>query len=332
MMDFYQTALQMEEELFPTLLDFLQIAKQRGLPLTQKEKTQLYTLNAGEIGEQMAINLLQEFGQKDWLVMRNLWIDYSSEYESDIILFTKHKPYLFEVKNYYGKFVYDNGICTIDGKKLDSNPIFQAQKAHTNLQKITHEVFPKIETEGALVFIGEHNEAKFNSEVREIKTKMRNQFRRYIQDIAVEEANHSFNSLDSSKIIAQLERYETTTPFRPTSLQPDDLKNARKGIHCIKCGRYNTQVYKRYIECVDCKFKESREEAVFRTICEFGVLTFGHHEMKRSDLSAFMNHQVSKGYLINFLKTHFKVSGVYKSTTYQSNKLPRYKIQKTFSK
>lgn len=201
MMYFYQTELQKQSELLPTQLDFLQVAKQRELPLTKKENNLLYTLEAGERGEQAAINFLRDFGRDHWTVMRNLWIDYSNPYESDILLFTKKQPYVLEVKNYYGNFIYDNGVCTLEGKKLTNNPVFQAQSAHTNLQGISNEVAPSLQAEGALILIGEHNDVELRSEVPDIKVKLRNQFRNYIQNILAEERNHrgvfpGYNSID----------------------------------------------------------------------------------------------------------------------------------------
>jgi hypothetical protein len=329
-MNFYQTELQKQISLLPTQLDFLRIAKQRGLPLTNKEENLLYTLEAGEYGEQTVINFLEKFGRDHWLVMRNLWLDYSNPYESDILLFTEHKPYVLEVKNYYGQFIYDNGVCTLEGKKLTNNPIFQTQSAHTNLQRITHEVNPSIQAEGALLLIGEHNEVELNSEIPDIKVKQRHQFRRYIRSIITEEMNHLGYSLDKNKLLAQLEGYEIPPRFQPISLSPKDLEHAHKGIYCLHCKGYNIQVHKSYIQCNNCHFFEAREEAVFRTICEFGVLTFGHDYMKRSDISHFMNHQVSSKYLSNFLKEHFESIGQYKMTRYLSKKLPSDKLQKPF--
>lgn len=329
-MHFYQTKLQKQEALLPTQLDFLRIAKQRGLPLTKKENNLLYTLEVGDRGEQTAINFLNKFGREHWTIMRNLWVDYSNPYENDILLFTKERPYVFEVKNYYGQFVYDHGICTLEGKKLTNNPIFQTQSAHTNLQGVSHEVDHSLQAEGALILIGEHNEMKINSEIPDIKVKMRHEFRQYIRHIITEETNHRGHSLDTNRLITQLEAYEIPPRFRPTSLHPDDLEHAHKGIHCQHCEGYNIKVHKTYIECNNCRFLESREEAVFRTVCEFGVLTFEHDYMKRSDLSHFMNQQVSPKYLSDFLKKHFEVIGQYKSTRYLSKKLPSHKIPKPF--
>lgn len=91
--------------------------------------------------------------------------------------------------------------------------------------------------------------------------------------IAQEKKAHSTSSIDSSKIIETLERFSINNPY-PAQLNPyDKVCSLRKGIHCGFCHNFNIKISKNKISCV-CGYIESKEEAVIRTICEYGALNF----------------------------------------------------------
>ena len=102
----------------PTELEFSTIASHRNLHKTEDEKYKHKRLVKGAIGEEIVFEYLKTYGQKHWIVVRNLWQNYYGEFECDFAIFTGHKFYILEVKNYTGFFTFKDGISKRNGKKL----------------------------------------------------------------------------------------------------------------------------------------------------------------------------------------------------------------------
>src|SRR5690625_2983401 len=98
-MNLLKTKLQKENAGLPTELEFSTIASLRNLHKTKTEKYRHRRLVKGAIGEEIVFEYLKTYGQKHWLIFRNIWLDYYGEFECDFVVFTGHKFYILEVKN-----------------------------------------------------------------------------------------------------------------------------------------------------------------------------------------------------------------------------------------
>lgn len=74
---------------------------------------------------------------------------------------------------------------------------------------------------------------------------------------------------------------------------------------------------------------ESREEAIIRTICEYGVLNFDK-ALTTGKLLDFLNNQISRTNLLKVLKENFEMVYNSKYTYYLNKKLPYHKISREF--
>ena len=303
-MQIYQTKLSKASPV-PTQLEFLQAADQRNLLKTKKELSLYHNLEAGNQGEEFVLDMLEKFGCKHWIVLRNLWLDHYGIYENDIVLLTSHAIYILEVKNYEGEFEYKNSRCYMNGRKLKENCIHQAEKAWMNLREICHSIDQSIHIKGALLFVGEHNEVVIQSEVDGIEIVTRNTLRKFIQSIKKEEEFHHYSSLNTQKFLSHFERNEVLNPFGPLkSYLPEEVLKEKHGIYCKECGNYDTQLTRKFLKCSN-GHVELRDSAILRTINEFEVLIFMNQHMTRTDLMKFMDNKVSKSSLINLLNKHF---------------------------
>ncbi|MEY8291801.1 nuclease-related domain-containing protein [Carnobacteriaceae bacterium 52-44] len=280
-MNLQQMEFSRDSNKLSSLLDFTRISHRRQLIDPKEGEYTLYRLEMGELGEQRVLNFIKKYGNKHWIVIRNLWMDYYGSYESDIILMTKHAIYVFEVKNYEGNFEYEDGQCRINGNLYGSNCVFQAERAHINLQNICRKISPSIPVKGALIFIGEHNQVSIHSKVNNIQIIMRNQLRDYIRQIAKDEAMSKTTPINVQKMIKKFEELEIINPYGPKAFQPSELTKAKKGICCAKCGSFSLEISKLFVRC-SCGFQELRKEAMLRTIHKYGALIFETDEMRTS--------------------------------------------------
>lgn len=318
-MNIYQTALS-KKSLIPRQLDFLKAANHRNLLTTDKNKSLLYTLEKGAIGEHAVLDYIQQYGKSHWTVIQNLWMDYRGIYETDLALLTNHAFHTLEIKNYDGLFEYKNSRCYINNRKNKENPISQAEKSFMNAQNLCREINPQINVNGALIFIGEHNQVDIASEVDEIQVVTRNGLRNFIQNIADDEANYPYPPMDTQQILTHFEKQEVLNPFNPSaSFQPQDLLSGRRGIYCKKCSLFDIETTRKFVKC-KCGFVEKRREAILRTIYEYGALTFDNDFMYRRDLMAFMDDQMGNKFLIQILNEHFEPIRKNRYTKYSNKK------------
>ncbi len=317
-MQIYETHLTKTSQV-PAPLEFLQAAYRRGLLKTSKEIRLYRNLELGNQGEQYALGMLQTYGRKHWVVVRNLWLEHFGIYENDIVLLTNGAFYVLEVKNYEGHFEYKKGRCFINGKKLKENCIQQAEKALMNLQEICGKVDRSIRVKGALLFVGEHNEVQIVSEVDGIEVVTRSTFRQFIQRIAEEEDFHAYAAAAAHKTLAHFEKKEVLNPFGPlTSYSPDEVFAGRRGIYCQTCGSYHTELTRKFVGCEQ-GHVELRGEAVLRTIEEFRILTFQQGYASRAELMIFLDETVSESYLARLLNRYFD--------RMNSGRYSKYKLQ-----
>lgn len=305
----------------PKQLDFLRAADRREL-LKEKKDLNLYrNLSIGAQGEQYVLDALKRFGQEDWVVLPNLWLDHFGIYESDIVLLTRHAPYVLEVKNYDGLFEYKDSRCLVNGNRIKENCIQQAEKAWLNLQDICRGMDRSINPKGALLMIGEHNDVRIASDVQGIEVVTRSQLKKYTKEIARLDERVAQNRYDSRRLLRYFEQQEVLNPFGPlASYTPEEvLANGRRGIYCQTCGSYEVETSRKFVRCRN-GHEELRRDAIKRTIHEFGVLTFEHDYMNRRDLQMFLGGQVSRELLIDILNTHFAKNQSGKYTNYVNKK------------
>lgn len=313
---------------YPTCLDWL-IEIDKRVKLSKESEKELYRLKAGAEGERFALEALEKFGEPHWTVLSNLWFEYNGYFECDIVVLTNAGIYTFEVKNYTGHFEFENMQCSINGDRIGFNPINQAQYSYTNFEKLIHSEIPSMSVSGSLVFAGEHNTVEVRDAVNGIQIVMRNELRNYIWKIAKQERDHYGPVVDVDCCIELFERYATENKFVPEPITEDMESRLRKGICCSNCGSFDIKLSKVYVVC-NCGMQEPRDNAIVRTICEYGVIHFDK-DLVTSDVHAFFGGQVSRNALLKYLQKYFMQIGSNRNTSYYNHCAPFKLIYKAFN-
>lgn len=314
-MDQYQTQLRRQNGDLPTLLEFKRIAYVRGL-LSQKEVDDYLREEKGAAGEQRVYDFLSEEGASHWTNIRNLWLNNGSTFECDSVLFTSHKIHTFEIKHYTGRFTYKNGSCNIGNLKMDSDCIQQARKSFLRLNQLCQSQLPRPVVHGGLIFSSNKNKVVIDSPVEDIQFFEMPDLYEYIQRILQEERNNPHPPTDWQPLIHHLEQFEITSPFYPKAMTDKQMKGGRKGICCAMCKSFDVNISKHFVDCA-CGYHESREEAIVRSACEYGVLTYDRN-FSTGDIMEFIDHQGSSVFVQKVLATHFKMVEKNKYTYYEN--------------
>jgi len=314
-----QTKHQIEKSKFPTKLDVLRELNKRNA-LNQELQDELKRLEDGYAGEQAVLKMIEEFGEDHWVVMQNVWLDYYGKFECDLLLLTSAGIYPFEIKNYSGTFEFRNSQCLINGKRVGHNAIAQAQKVTINLENIIKQQFFDASIQGSIAFIGRHNEVIVYDEVEDIQIVMAHQLRKHIWNIAKEERNFQGPPVDIQSVVRKLATIETDNPFNRNNITEVIKKQVKKGIRCSYCGSFNVDTSKSYIIC-ECRMHEPRENAIVRTICEYGVINH-NKDLTTVALVDFFDGTISRMTLRKYLKKHFTKVGDFKNTVFINKRLP----------
>lgn len=282
--------------LYPSEYVFEKHAILRGL----SQGEQFKRMEAGFYGEEKFHQYLSKFGLEHWTILRNKWLKNDGHFECDFIVITRYAIYVFEVKNYFGTFVYKNGQAYSRGRAITYNPINQARNARLHLQQI----LPQYHVKGALVFIGEHNQVCIQDAIEDIAILETNEVYEFIQQIKREEQEYRGRYLNPQEVLTHLQKFEIDPPYHPAPYTRNEMKKARAGIYCANCQQKVLATRADYIKC-GCGLHESKEEAIIRTACEYGVLTYGE-DFTISDIRSFVGNQASITYLRKILTKHFE--------------------------
>lgn len=311
-MDLVKTKRQLVEVNIPTKLEIGTELQKRGV--LSEDFAQV---KRGDEGESWVFERLIEFGNPNWSIAKNFWLETHGVFESDALILTEIGLHHLEIKNYNGRLDFKNGNCLINGNKIGYNPIYQAQRATNNLENLVREKFPGVPVQGVLLLVGEHNTVGALEQIGDIQVIMRNEVRNFIWQLVNNERNHQGRSIDKEAILKWLESFETANPFKPAPLDLETSKQLRKGICCSQCGSFDLDTGKTYIRCA-CGMNEPRENAIVRTICEYGVLHFDKN-LTTSGLLDFFGGEISRTNLTKYLNKHFTKVGSGKGTIFINN-------------
>lgn len=325
----YQTKYQKKIAEFPSRFNYMKIAFQYGLLNSKEEQLSYYRTMMGEEGEQTVLEYLQKYGKNHWIVVLNLWQNYSGPLESDLILFTKHKMYVFEIKNYLRTFSYEEGVCKINGQIITTNPFHQVRRSTVSLLNMCHHQGHFIEIQGAVIFAGADNHIEIKSDIKDIDIIPRTKLLTYIEDIIHEENQHIERRIDTMNILGTLENYETVDNYRPKPVSNEEVEDIIKGISCEICHVFDIKTRRYTVICNQCQHEENRERAIVRAICDYGVLRFDK-ELRMGSLFEFLEGQASKKLLRRILKKHFTTVSAGPNTYYLNKRQPFEKIADQF--
>lgn len=314
----------------PTRLDLLrELNKRNALIHNDDLQKELERLERGLEGERILIEYIEKNGEEHWTILKNVWFNYFGRFECDLLLLTTSGIYAFEVKNYSGTFELKNNVSTINGNAVGKSAISQAQNITTSLNKILHESINKLQLSGAVAFVNADNIVNIYDQVSDLSIIKRNKLRKYIWEISQTDRNYSGYPIKQDLILKALEKYETVHPYPPDNNLPNEVfNNIQKGIRCSHCGSFSLNITKKYISC-DCGMHESREEAIVRTICEYGVINYKDN-FTTTELTDFFNGEISRDNIKSVLIKFFEQIGSYKNTKYINKMLPFIKIYNEF--
>lgn len=268
----------------------------------EKDVQNLKRLAAGYEGECEFDDWLSDYGRPHWKIFKDIWIDAGGTTQIDTLLVTGEGIYMFDVKNYSVALEYVDGKWFSGGKRLNKDIFIQQKRSMEKINLMHHRMGRPGGLYSSIVFINEHNDVKIVDDV-DIEIMMRNDIKRKIHQIADEENwNGRVNIEQAARAI---ETFIIPCPYKPRELEDAEFDRLHRGICCVRCSGFDMEVRRYHVRC-GCGHSESKEKAVLRTICEYGVLRHDR-ELKINEIEKFLGNVVSRRRLTDLLRKNFKL-------------------------
>jgi hypothetical protein len=236
--------------------------------LSEKEFSNYTYLKKGYEGEIKSDLWLEELSE-DWLVIHDLLLEYNnSKFQIDTLLISHDKIYLLDVKNFEGDYYVegDKWYRSMSKKKEVKNPVHQLERCETLLRAFLRDLGYNVPLESYLIFIN----PEFHLYLTSINPSLvfHSQTNRFLKKLNSRPVKLNKRHLKLAEQLVSLHKVEPPYPRLP-AYQYEWLE---KGILCLLCFCFFTEIQGSRLTCGHCGYTEGVESAVLRSVTELTLL------------------------------------------------------------
>lgn len=288
----------MELQKHQDLLWLEELEKRGGL--TADQQRELNYKRLGFRGEDEFGQLMRRYMPSDWQLLQDVRLKtIAGEIQMDAVLLNNLGLSVFEVKNYTADYHYSAGRWQVNGRPKHHDDFQQLERTAGLLtQQLQRNGF-NLPVHQYVVYINEEDTVEIDDE--SLPFIKRAKLRRFI--------NLSIDNCQS----APYQTYPRETEWLLSQHQPDDRRltlsdgeftELKKGIYCVNCHSFELECDRYHVHCRSCRYSESKEKAIVRTICDYGIL-FPYRGLTPIELARFMEPSVPYKNLFFVLSKHF---------------------------
>lgn len=282
--------------------------------LSLEQRQNLQNMEKGLSGEKQFDTLAETFLEKGVIVLHDLSLTIrGSSVQIDSMVLTPAVLYIFEIKNYEGDFIMQEGdIYTVSGQEI-SNPLTQLNRTASLMRQLLQSWHVKMSLESYIVFVNPsfmlyHAKptdplvfsGQIESRLREISRKQ--QTDPWSMKKVEKLAERLINEHDKEgRLQIKRPRYE--------------YEELRKGIRCPSCRRFDVSLTQRRARCQSCMHVLSTEDAVITQIEGFFLL-FPERKATVKIISQWCGEKINKERIQRILSTHYKKCALSVGTYY----------------
>jgi len=279
-----------QKEEMATNLDILRELNKRHA-LDDNLHEELLYLEAKERGLNIVLDYVSHYAKEHWLYMMDVSLDAYNILTCDLLLVTSAGAYTFETNHYYEDFEFADAA------------VKKAQSIASQLKSLSLMNSMPLNVQGAAVFTGTNTLDIEDNATKNIDILTEKELDEYLRKIVQKDNNYQGPAMNSGSHLRWFGEIDRHHPAWQMTITDEIKNNIQKGILCSHCGSFNVALGDPYISC-DCGMHESLEEAIVRTICEYGVLN-NDLELSVPELLDFFDHQISEDDLYQYLDKHF---------------------------
>lgn len=231
-----------------------------------QEQSQFENQVKGYEGEQRFDVFLDRLGQKGFVVNDLFLSSQNTHYQFDAIVVINEQIIIYEVKNYAGRYSYEDGVLLSDTGYSIQDPVGQVNRKKSYLHNFMRKNGYASIIQAYVVYINP-DFYLYNLPPMDSITFL-GQLERHFDDLA--KTAHRV-SLPNQKIAQTLVQHHNEN-YRPDNLPIYEFKNLKKGVLCKKCFSFDGENRRQSRICNTCGYKEKTTDAIYRSVLEFQVL------------------------------------------------------------
>lgn len=251
----------------------------------------------GKEGERKFLEMLKSINQLEYIY--DLQLRSTQNYQFDFIVITDKIIYQFEIKNYFGKYEFNNGNLICDNDFVIKYPLAQLDRNEYILKKLLYKLGIERTIKSYIVFI--NGNCSIKGEIDEDTIILPNQLNK------VRHILKSKNTLDNHLLKTTLQNLHT--PFEDDYHQYPkyEFPKLKPGIRCTKCNNIIDTPLKnkqKLITCSNCYDEIPRKELILKTLEELMCLKGAAFSMSEARKWCNGVHRNTLSYI---MKGHFKM-------------------------
>lgn len=275
--------------------------------LDEELTKELKRVEAKNRGLKTVLNHLNHLGKNHWVYMINVSLDSYNIFNCDLLLMTSTHLYPLEINHYDGLFEFKKELSLLNGKEPDQLPIESAQCVATLINAFSTIRSINLDVKGAAIFPSSTNQIRIYDEVPEIEIVGADQLDAFIKQMIRDEKNRNSDEKIDPRYIRWLREIDQQQPIWTIHISDEMKEHIHPGIACRACNGFDVTIGNQFVSC-PCGKYEPLEEAIVRTICEYGVLNY-EKSLYPPDLHLFFDNQISMEQIETCLAKHFSPVG-----------------------
>ncbi|SFC46060.1 NERD domain-containing protein [Bacillus sp. UNCCL81] len=239
----------------------------------------------------------------NWLFLNDLLFECNkSEFQIDSIGINGETIYLFEVKNFEGDYYIEGDQWYKTSKTEIKNPYEQLNRTESMLRKLLNEHKINFKIKPHLVFVN-YDFFLYNAPMN-LPIIFPSQLNRLINELNLQRFKLNVNHFHLAEVFLSLHKSESKYKQFP-NYQYEQLL---KGIICINCNTYITEVKKGKLVCQACGYIEDLSNGILRSVEELKFL-FPNRKITTNAVYEWCGIYKSKKGIWKVLRENFTKNG-----------------------
>lgn len=221
-------------------------------------------------------------------------------FQIDTLVITGNIIYLYEVKNYEGKYIYLDGKLYKESLEYEiNNPYIQVQRAQSLLRQWLRQMGFRFTVEAFVAFV--HPRFTLYTLQQEVPLLLPHMLEEHFEKIS--RSNKPLNNLHQQLAEKLIEMHLTKSPYN--NLLEYKYEDLKKGVICANCDKFVDKVIGQTCICDECNNKESTVAAIIRHAEEYRRL-FPNRKLTTTALQQWCGGQFTAYQIRYTLKKHYQ--------------------------
>lgn len=280
--------------------------------LNESDKSYLINLQKGYNGERFFDERVRKVMDREVIILNDLLLrNKGSSFQIDSIIITSGSLFIFEIKNFSGKYIRNSdGFSTLKGYEV-ANFLIQLNRMESFIHQLLNEWRITMKVEANILFV-EPSFSLYNARIED-PIILPNQVEEYLETINRKSKVLTKEQYYLANKFIKLHETEVPNERQLPYYSYDDLK---KGLSCKLCGSFNLLLTQRACYCKTCFHKSSVEEVIMNNIEELQFL-FPELKITTTNISEWCGNPVHFRKVRKILKDNFIAVGATSNRVYE---------------